>query len=704
MKGFSLIGAALMLATVQQSIAQKSSEHDTITYTYPTEIIISAPRISMPVKEAPFATSVVGSDILQGLPRAISVDEPLKLVPGVKVDNQANGERIHLSIRGQGILSERGIRGIRFLVDGIPINDPTGFAPDLFDVDFASVDRLEVLRGPAASLYGGSAAGGIVNILTQNAVDKPLYGAAQTTIGSNNFWKGFGQFGGNVDRVNNVISFSRVLGDGYREHTHFNGNNIYGKATYTPADGIQITPIIGYSHVYHENPEGLSLDQYNADPKQPNGDAIPFNEYLETERVNHGLTARFALTDAHEIDVSGFVKRTLFTEANNHTFNHRTIITPGASVEYDFTAANADKSLRNRVAVGADLQWQSIKQYEMANDHTREIDTVLLSNAEVKQRGTGIFLVDKLSIGEDWSVVGSLRYDNIHNELTDILVLDSTSKSGNADFSKATGRIGATYSWKPEANFFVNWGQGFMPPATEELMQNPDGFGGFNTHLSSATSSGIDLGARGGFNNCAYYDVTGFYLTTDNDFDRYRVPGRGVQTFYKNVGKSKRYGLELYGKYMPMTQWEIQAAYTFSSFKYAADSPTPINMDSSSAWFEKKYIKNGNFLPNSPQHQLYVDLQYRPIDAVTLGMSAEMMSKSFIDGANIESEAVKAYTLLHARIAYRWQCGPLLGELSLNARNLGNVKYVAFSEPDAGGNAYQPGAGREFFAGLKLHF
>ena len=42
------------------------------------------------------------------MPRTIGIDEVLKLVPGVKVDNQADGERVHLSIRGQGILTERG--------------------------------------------------------------------------------------------------------------------------------------------------------------------------------------------------------------------------------------------------------------------------------------------------------------------------------------------------------------------------------------------------------------------------------------------------------------------------------------------------------------------------------------------------------------------------------------------------------------------
>ena len=115
-----------------------------------------------------------------------------------------------------------------------------------------------------------------------------------------------------------------------------------------------------------------------------------------------------------------------------------------------------------------------------------------------------------------------------------------------------------------------------------------------------------------------------------------------------------------------------------------------------------KYVKNGNWLPNSPQHQLYLDAEYTVAQQFSIGLGIETLSTSYIDGANIDAEAVKGYTLVHARIIYKWQIGAVLGELSLNARNLGNVTYVAFSEPDPGGNAYQPGAGREIFGGMRI--
>ena len=117
-----------------------------------------------------------------------------------------------------------------------------------------------------------------------------------------------------------------------------------------------------------------------------------------------------------------------------------------------------------------------------------------------------------------------------------------------------------------------------------------------------------------------------------------------------------------------------------------------------------KYIKNGNYLPNSPVHQLYVDLQYTLMPGLTAGVNAEMYSKSYIDGWNSDAEAAAAYALLGAKITYELPLKCISSEISLSGRNLGDIKYAAFTEPDPGGNAYQPGPGREFFASFRLKF
>ncbi|MCX6164840.1 MAG: Plug domain-containing protein, partial [Ignavibacteriae bacterium] len=93
----------------------QKEDKDTMKYYLNTEIIVTAPRMNLQLKNIPFSTSVVTSDVISTVPRLIAIDEALKLVPGVKIDNQADGMRVHMSIRGQGLLTERGIRGIKIL-------------------------------------------------------------------------------------------------------------------------------------------------------------------------------------------------------------------------------------------------------------------------------------------------------------------------------------------------------------------------------------------------------------------------------------------------------------------------------------------------------------------------------------------------------------------------------------------------------------
>jgi outer membrane receptor protein involved in Fe transport len=115
-----------------------------------------------------------------------------------------------------------------------------------------------------------------------------------------------------------------------------------------------------------------------------------------------------------------------------------------------------------------------------------------------------------------------------------------------------------------------------------------------------------------------------------------------------------------------------------------------------------KYIANGNFLPNSPEHQFSADVEYSLLPQLAVGLSVESLSKWYIDGANIESEAANGYTLLHIRARYGFNIGGIRAELSLFVRNVADKEYIAFTEPDPGGNAYQAGVRREGFVSLRF--
>ena len=649
------------------------------------DVVVSAPRMELPLKEVPAATSVVGMDTLKAMPRGIGAEEALALVPGIKVDNQADGQRVHVSIRGQGLLTERGVRGIKVLLDGLPLNDPTGLAPDLFDVDWLTVSRIEVLRGPSSALYGGGAAGGVINITPRDGGKDPVGADASFSLGSYNFWKGLAEVGGTADKVNYRVSVSRNSGDGYRVHTNFDATNIYGKLRWDASPTFHLTAIAANTECFNQNPEGLNLAQLNQDPRLPNPDALTYNEFQRTNRFTTGVSGQWAVTPNNDLIFSAYMRHWTWKESVPSSVQHRDYNTPGFILQY----ANHQKfdAFTNHVTIGTDIDWQGIDDVKYANLGAAVEGTARLADQRIDQRSVGIYALDRIEFPSGFALSADLRSDWLRNTLADNLATGGVNLSGQQNFSKTTGRVGASYNFSPEAGLYASWGQGFLPPTTEELSNNPDHLGGFNVNLLPSTSQGEEVGTRGHVGQQFSYDVTFFHLSTDNDFGRYRVTSRPLETFYRNAGSSRRYGIETSIGWFPVADMAIRAAYTWSDFKYT-------NIKSLFGEFSNSVI------PNSPTHQLYIDGEYTFDSHWVVGVGANIQSGWFIDQSNVTS--VDGFALVNPRVAYRWTGASYRGEISLAARNVFGQQYVAFTEPDPDGNSYQPGPTREVFLGVRI--
>jgi iron complex outermembrane recepter protein len=694
---FSVLTIYGLLIPLNLTCYGQKSVVDSVNYQYLDEILVTASRISSPLKLNPGAVSLVSTPVLLTMPRSVSADEALRFVPGVRIDNQANGSRIHMSIRGQGILTERGLRGIKVLIDGIPGNDPSGFTPDLYDIDWAALSRIEVFRGPSASIYGGGSNAGILNIKTPEGREKKFNGTLFASGGSNGFFKLRGEVDGSDKNLKYRFTYSNYGGDGYRYHTAFRGSIFSDKITWQAGENVKITQVLIVTHYFNQNAEGLNLSQLD-DPQQANPDAIPLNEFQDTRRVTNGLHADFRISGNQDIVVTGYLKVTGYKEPGSSAVQYREFMTPGASVQYNLNSGS--EKLKNHLSTGVDFQFQRINEYKTQNikDTTRTENigdisyhviegNTLLANQTIDQNSFGLFAVDKLEFGPRLNSVFSIRYDNISNELTD-KIFSPDPLSGSASFKKVTSRLGVSYSLHNAISLYANIGQGFLPPSTEELINNPVSYGGFNQDLKPATSLGEEIGFRGYIMNSLFYDVTLFYLDTKNDFYRYRMPSRPLETFYGNAGASKRKGIEMYINWTPVRNLEMQLSYTFSDFRYT--SPDSIS---------------GNHLPNSPSHQLFADAGYKVGQHLSCGLSFEMQSKWYIYTDELHSNISQdGFSLLHARVSYDLKIGGIKGSFSLYGRNLTDKQYIAFTEPDPDGNSYQPSARREIIASLKILF
>jgi iron complex outermembrane receptor protein len=682
------------------------------------EVTISANRLPITVKNNPGAISLVMPKTLETMPKTIGAEEALRFIPGVRIDNQHDGERVHISIRGQGILTERGLRGIGVLLDGIPVNDPSGFAPDLYDVDWTTVHKIEVLRGPSAGAYGSSGSGGIINITTDNGGNKPFGGSFSQSVGSNGFYKTFIRLDGTSRPAGYSLSYSHGSGDGYRDHQAFRSNKLYEKLTFNPSEKLSVTQIVSYIDYFQQNPEGLNLSQLD-NPKQANPDACPYNEYQKTNRTTVGINGKYTFNRKHNIEAYSYYRTWNYKETSNKCAEYRNYTDPGFALQYNLNLLTG--SLKHYISIGSDLKWQTINMYklqsapnpgreESIDDTNIETDS-LLANQIINQSSSGLFLLYRMEFGK-FNIIGNIRYDEIKNELTNKMLGLDTAKTV-MNFYQTSFRLGASYNFSRAITVYANFSQGFIPPSTEELAANPVGYSGFNTHLVPATSNCYETGARGYIGSKFYYDITGFLMNTENDFFRFKQSGRGNQeVFYGNAGNSDRLGIESYFSINIVKNINMQLSYTYADYQYTSAEIDPVYTDT--AYVLTTPPAPGQCLPNSPKHQLYAGIDYRINNNFRINLETEYQSEwaIYTDAKAYSGELdpgiyqnwQKGFNIYNATLTYLWSLKKIKGEASFSARNFTGQTYMAFTEPDPDGNSYHPAPKQEFFINLRFRF
>ncbi len=736
MKIFKFIIIALFMC-ISNFLSGQNEATDTTKVLQLNEVMVTANRMPVVLKNNPGAISVVTPEQINAMTKSIATDEILRLVPGVKVDNGTDGSRVHLYIRGHGVLSESGFRGIGVYIDGISVNDPGGYCPDLYDVDWQTVKKVEVVKGLSTSMYGGGATGGVINITTKDGGTKPVNETFYGSVGSYGFWKTMEQVDGTQGDVNYRISYSHMQGNGYRAHQAFMGDNFSEKLKWTPSSKIKITQLLTYTRYFNQNSEGINLARIEGDIiglqannvgwRASNNDAVPYNEFHLTQRLTGATIVDYNIDDKQNITFKGFFRMNNYRETSNNGDDHKPYINQGITTQYNFNSGK--ENLKNHFSLGADFSSQVMDEHEFAvpgefeRDSNRvdshfslqsfDLDSTLI-NQNIQQRNLGVFLIDKIDIRKKLFATVNVRYDYVYNELTNNRpVPDSLSFSGSRSFQKPTYRLGLSYDACKYANIYANWGTGFLVPTSDELYNNPDYWGGFNTTIQPAESQGEEMGVRGSIEKFFYYDVTGFSEVTKNGFYRYSLPGRGNNTaFFGNIGENK-YGIETFVSYSPVKPIIIDVAYTYSHFVYPAHDS----------------ITSDHWIPQCPQHMLTAEVSFKLSKNFILTLNTEYESKwklqvddsiydyytigaTYYQPSSVRSSWVTApghnygYNIYSADLRYRWKLGSLNGEISLFVKNIFDQHYFGFTEPNNAPdyNSYQPAPGREIFGSVRIRF
>lgn len=509
-----------------------------------TPMVVSGERVQ-PLA----ARSTVSAETLD-TQQGLSLDDALQGLPGVFAQNQYNAAQgLRPSIRGFGARAAFGVRGIRVLLDGVPLTLPTG-QTELDAIDLQSVTQVDVLRGPAATALG-NAAGGVIAIQTRDAGE-----ARRGEITA-----GIGELGAQQWRAEAQSALAgnwRGIASARHSELDTQRDNADTRTTQATAKLQNDALSIRASAVdtTSQDPGALNASQRRADRDQAAPRNLQFNggERIRQQR----LAARWSSADD---------TWTLSSHAGQRAFDSRLPFENGGQIAFErrfgglgaqWQAAFGAVSL----AAGLDAQLQRDDRSRYDNLNGQRGDLTLLQDEAAD--AAGLHANAKIALGGGWTLPVGLRFDRLRLDVRDRFLADGDD-SGRRNFDDWSGAIGLAKQWHAPWSAWLRVASSFESPTTTELA-NPNG-GGFNPALESAEAINTELGLLRETDRLRLEAVV-FSIAVDDELVPFELAGQPGRSFFRNAGSSSRDGLELAARWAMTPHWTLHASATRARYRF----------------------------------------------------------------------------------------------------------------------------------------
>ena len=647
------------------------------------EIVVTATRMESSVRDVARSVSIVNQERIQNATQLLGLDEALAAVPGLYIQNRNNfSGDLRVAMRGFGARSSFGIRGIRVYVDGIPETLPDGQS-GVDSIDLGSAQSIEVLRGPASSLYG-NASGGVIAITSELGATEPFI---EGRIAAGEF--GFQQYGiksaGQINSADYLLNISRTELDGYRDHAEFRGTQLNGRLGIPFNDNDQLLVAVNFAdQPKAQDPGGINAAQVALNRSSARAQNVQFDAGETVEQQRLGFVYERERSPGTLILRNHYVWR---------DFANKLPFTGGGAVDLDrfFFGLGAQYSLGDSLPDGAGLTFGI--DYDRQDDDRQRFDNNdgVLGSQTFDQNeqvdSTGIYVQGQYQLNDAWTLQAGIRYDELSYDVSDRFLSDGDD-SGTLDFDEISPSIGLNYKTVGGVAF-ASYSSGFETPTTTELA-NPDGSGGFNSSLKPQSADNYEIGYKGGTAKF-YYEVSLFQIDLEDElipFELAAFPGRD---FFSNAGSSSRTGVETAVSWRHDNGFGIEASYTWSDFEF--DSFIDDNGNDFS----------GNQLPGLPDQFGYIGFTY----ATDNGFSGilEMRYSGDLYANNANTVEVSSYTVANLRFSIDIESRKWLFRTFAGINNLfdesynDNIRINAF-----GGRFFEPAPGRHVYIGVTANY
>jgi len=693
-----------------------------------SEVVVGAALYKQDRLDVPTTTNVVSAEKIKEEPSQ-SLDQVIEEVPGVNLSRSAGNSNTTVQIRGsntfQGGIGTR----VQGLYDGFPINSPESGEVVWNNINMNAADKVEVLKGAAATLYGSGAMGGVVNVFghlpdkfeVKAGVSGGLYDAPPSSDQSIYrdgytpwFWNSYVGIGNKSGKWNYSLLYSHSEDDGYKENSNMLVNDIKLKAKYT-IDARQYLQLSAY---YNETEGGyttiwpytLAFDLTRTppvrfDPITDRAYDVPAPVYaddiIKRKNALAGLNYVNMLSDELTMDA-----RLYYTHNETRLEYNPTVVTQSYAPIgpmfplYLRAPGEFNEHKSNRFGAGIKLDWRAADNHRLlfgvdgnivdlqSTQYTAEIP-VFNTLKDIQEKNAAIFLQDEWKITDKLTALLSARYDWSGIDADKVTYLNNAppiigyGPSGpiygpktiesadieNPSVEAISPRVALNFKAMDDMSFRASWGMSFRAPTLAERFVRDAGIigaGNPNPALDKETMTAYEIGLYKQFSDNVSLDIAA-YLNDYDDLIESRTIPNSTAFQYQNVAKARIWGIETSLNIRPTPEWNINLGYAYMNAKDKSDKPAAL----------APYNPDPEWLAYRPEHTGSVSATWKPNNKLALNITgryvSEYKSVSSLYAVNTEGENYPGdFVVFNAGAKY--QATDNIG-VNFLVKNIGNVQY-----------------------------
>lgn len=657
-------------------------------------INVTATKTEITLKQTPSSISVITSDDIKKH-NPLTFDDVLDRIEGVTIFKTSGINIQGLSIRGSSDVAGGGIGNrVLLLLDGRPslTGDSKGALWSL--IPLSIIDRTEVVKGAFSSLYGSSAIGGVVNVITKKPTYKPFtsinmnYGYYQKLNDSLKFtdkllsFKGLDILHSNTyKKLAYLVDFNYKQNDGYAQQTDYEFYSGMAKLMYDVFANRDLEVTVqytksnsGFPHYWRKD-IGSIAEPYKVSPvylgdriKKETASADVFYTALPTAKTKY--TSRFYFYKLNSLSYYNPNNPVSIQYAQTGDALETTI------TSYNFgniTQFDWQISRKNYLISGTDVQWNVVRSNP---------ESILYGNQQVNNLAAFVQDQHKIVTGKNGAPVLSTTAGTR---------LDYNAFVGGNHFMQLSPKISFLYTPEimngvfKDISFRMLGGRAFRAPSIAELYFKKELFGGFdfifNPNLKPEEMLSFELGFRKQYEKRFTFDISA-YINEYNNLIQYVNIGSNINGPFQvqNIAKSQIKGFEVFLDYNShFNMFKKQFGYGFN-VSYSFVDARDLSQN-----------RTDDFLPYKPKHNLSfsADLNYLGFSYDVSGKYLSKVDKDLF----YKYEEPKDYFLLDMKVSKN-----ILNYATvfIAVNNLLNLSYQELERTEA--------PNRNFNAGVRVEF